>query len=55
MLVQKDKKTSTCKHCGVRITHYMGRLWHDSHLVFPQYCMTTPQSQGSQMHEPVDE
>lgn len=55
MLFQKDKKTSTCKHCGKKITHYLGRLWHDEFKIFPQYCPTTPENLGSQMHEPVDE
>lgn len=40
-----------CKHCQKEITHYYGRLWHDSSLIFPQYCNTDPET-GSRLHEP---
>jgi len=27
-----------CKHCGVEIKFLHGRFWHDSGIIFSQYC-----------------
>jgi hypothetical protein len=44
---------ATCKHCSKEIRYYSGRLWHDSSVVFPQYCYVDP-AHGSRLHEPSD-
>lgn len=50
-----------CRHCGVGIRHFDGRLWHSiSGGVFPQYCRNGSPSVGvvdndggGQLHGPV--
>jgi hypothetical protein len=52
-----------CKHCGVEIRHYCGRLYHEiGALIFPQYCKEgTPIAEnhatdsGGWLHEPLQE
>ena len=43
-----DRTKAICKHCGLPITQFWGRLWHDQSPIFPQYCPT-----GDTKHEPV--
>lgn len=53
MLQPSDtSKKSKCIHCGVEIKHVLGRIWSDGMLIFAQYCVTTPQNNGDQLHEP---
>ena len=55
----------TCKHCGELIHRDVsGRLWHNSSVVFPQYCrfdvkndsvvefITEVTELGGNLHEP---
>lgn len=44
---------ATCMHCGASIRNYGGALWHDTGLVFPQYCRTTSENLVAQLHEPA--
>lgn len=43
---------SKCIHCGVEIRYVSGRIWSDGTPIFSQYCRTTPENNGSQLHEP---
>ena len=50
-----DAQVMQCRHCGAVIKHYEGRLYHDEGLIFPQYCRTTSENGGAQLHEPIDQ
>lgn len=49
----RERKEAECVHCGVRIVHFDGRLWHDGDGVFPQYCRWYGEPRNeSALHEP---
>ena len=50
--MKKQKKEYICKFCGKRITHIRNKIYHDSSLVFPQYCLAV---YGGKLHEPKKE
>lgn len=58
-----EKEKSICRHCGMEIVNFGGRLWYDWSIVFPQYCPTKYDDSGNillyvdnmeGLHEPKD-
>lgn len=52
-MTDQNVRTMQCRFCGVDITHFDGRLYHEYPAkVFPQYCRNTDPEKASILHEP---
>jgi hypothetical protein len=41
-----------CSHCGQKLVHQRGPMWHGEADIAPQYCWVDP-VHGSQLHKPA--